>query len=205
MFKGPSIQGKGTIYVNNNLYYNGNFVDNKYEGYGEIYTNIGKARFKGHFKSGLREGKGLLYDNDSLIYDGEFKNDKRSGIGKSYDMKHCKVNPKYSGEWDNDMYNGKGLLYYAQCNYYSGMFVNNKRDGYGKSYANNETYDGYFKNDKKNGKVYVKIDPVYFRPTEVDELRGDSSKARRELNWKPKTSFKKLVGEMMESDLKEII
>ena len=64
-------------------------------------------------------------------------------------MKHCKVNPKYSGEWDNDMYNGKGLLYYAQCNYYSGMFVNNKRDGYGKSYANNETYDGYFKNDKK--------------------------------------------------------
>ena len=37
------------------------------------------------------------------------------------------------------------------------------------------------------------------------KLRGDSSKARRELNWKPKTSFKKLVGEMMESDLKEII
>ena len=58
--------------------------------------------------------------------------------------------------------------------------------------------------DKKTGKVHIKVDPVYFRPTDVDELRGDSSKARRELNWKPKTSFKKLVSEMMQSDLKEI-
>lgn len=157
MFRGPSIQGKGTIYVNNNLYYSGNFVNNKYEGYGEIYENTGKTRFKGNFKLGLREGKGFLYDNDNLVYEGYFKNDKRSGIGKSYDTKHCKVNPKYSGEWDNDMYNGKGLLYYAQCNYYSGMFVNNKREGYGKSYANNETYDGYFKNDKRNGKGVLTV------------------------------------------------
>ena len=58
--------------------------------------------------------------------------------------------------------------------------------------------------DKKTGKVHVKVDPVYFRPTDVDELRGDSSKAKRELKWKPKTSFKQLVSEMMESDLKEI-
>lgn len=42
--------------------------------------------------------------------------------------------------------------------------------------------------DKKTGKIYIKVDPVYFRPTDVDELRGDSSKARRELKWKPKTS-----------------
>ena len=58
--------------------------------------------------------------------------------------------------------------------------------------------------DKKTGKVHIKVDPVYFRPTDVDELRGDSSKAKRELKWKPKTSFKQLVKEMMESDLKEI-
>ena len=59
--------------------------------------------------------------------------------------------------------------------------------------------------NKKTGKTHIKIDPVYFRPTDVDELRGDSSKARRELKWRPKTSFQKLVREMMESDLKEII
>ena len=57
---------------------------------------------------------------------------------------------------------------------------------------------------KSNGKIHVKIDPVYFRPTDVDELRGDSSKAKRELKWKPKTSFRQLVSEMMESDLNEI-
>ena len=58
--------------------------------------------------------------------------------------------------------------------------------------------------NQKSGETVVKIDPVYFRPTDIDELRGDPSKAKKELNWKPKTSFKKLVIEMMESDLKEI-
>ena len=58
--------------------------------------------------------------------------------------------------------------------------------------------------NKSNGKIYVKIDPVYFRPTDIDELRGDSSKALRELKWKPKTSFKELVKDMMESDLNDI-
>ncbi len=58
--------------------------------------------------------------------------------------------------------------------------------------------------NKKTGKIHVKIDPVYFRPTDVDELRGDSAKAKRELKWKPKTTFKQLISEMMESDLNEI-
>ena len=58
--------------------------------------------------------------------------------------------------------------------------------------------------DKKTGQVYVKVDPKYFRPTDVNELRGDASKAKRELNWRPKTNFKQLVAEMMRSDLKEI-
>ncbi len=58
--------------------------------------------------------------------------------------------------------------------------------------------------NKKTGKVLVKVDPKYFRPTEVFELRGDASKARKILGWKPKTDFKNLVAEMMESDLNEI-
>jgi len=58
--------------------------------------------------------------------------------------------------------------------------------------------------NKQSGKVLIKVDPVYFRPTEVNELRGDSSKARKELKWKPKTNFKELVKEMMISDLEEI-
>ena len=58
--------------------------------------------------------------------------------------------------------------------------------------------------NKTNKNILVKVDPIYFRPTEINELRGDFSKAKRELKWKPKTSFKSLVKEMMETDLKDI-
>jgi GDPmannose 4,6-dehydratase len=55
--------------------------------------------------------------------------------------------------------------------------------------------------DRKSGKTVVRIDPVYFRPTEVDLLIGDASKAREKLGWKPKTTFTQLVKEMMAGDL----
>ncbi|KRQ16772.1 GDP-mannose 4,6-dehydratase [Bradyrhizobium manausense] len=57
--------------------------------------------------------------------------------------------------------------------------------------------------DTKSGKIVVRIDPTYFRPTEVDLLIGDSSKAREQLGWKPKRSFAELVQEMVASDLAE--
>ncbi|KRR14261.1 hypothetical protein CQ10_00655 [Bradyrhizobium valentinum] len=47
----------------------------------------------------------------------------------------------------------------------------------------------------------VRIDPVYFRPTEVDLLVGDASKAREKLGWQPRTSFAQLVKEMVAGDL----
>ena len=55
--------------------------------------------------------------------------------------------------------------------------------------------------DRKTGKTVIRIDPTYFRPTEVDELIGDASKARQKLGWKPKTSFAQLVKEMVAGDL----
>jgi len=54
--------------------------------------------------------------------------------------------------------------------------------------------------DSENN-IIVEVDKAYFRPTEVTTLLGDASKARRELNWKPKTSFKELVKEMTKADL----
>ncbi len=50
---------------------------------------------------------------------------------------------------------------------------------------------------------HVEIDPKYFRPTEVDYLMGDSSKARRLLGWAPETSFRQLVRMMVDSDLRK--
>jgi len=55
--------------------------------------------------------------------------------------------------------------------------------------------------DRSSGKTVVRIDPVYFRPTEVDLLIGDASKARAKLGWAPKTSFAQLVREMVAGDL----
>ena len=51
------------------------------------------------------------------------------------------------------------------------------------------------------GKVVVSVDPAYFRPTEVELLIGDPSKAKRVLGWEPRYTLPELVKEMMESDL----
>jgi len=56
--------------------------------------------------------------------------------------------------------------------------------------------------DANTGKEYIFISEKYFRPTEVDELLGDSTKARRILNWKPQYTFDTLVDEMVEADCK---
>jgi GDPmannose 4,6-dehydratase len=53
------------------------------------------------------------------------------------------------------------------------------------------------------GRVVVSVDPRYFRPTEVETLLGDPSKAHRELGWKPQTTFQRMVAEMIEHDLLE--
>ena len=56
----------------------------------------------------------------------------------------------------------------------------------------------------EKGKVIIECNKKYFRPTEVETLLGDSKKARRLLKWKPKISFKRLVAEMIESDLTKL-
>ncbi|MFQ3666710.1 MAG: GDP-mannose 4,6-dehydratase [Sphingomonadaceae bacterium] len=55
----------------------------------------------------------------------------------------------------------------------------------------------------KTGRILIAIDPAYFRPTEVDLLLGDASKARKVLGWEPRTSLSELVAEMVAADLEE--
>jgi GDPmannose 4,6-dehydratase len=52
----------------------------------------------------------------------------------------------------------------------------------------------------KVGDVVVKVDPRYFRPTEVETLLGDPSKAKAKLGWVPRTTLKELVAEMVQAD-----
>lgn len=55
--------------------------------------------------------------------------------------------------------------------------------------------------DRTSGACIVEVDPRYFRPTEVETLLGDPSRAKEKLGWEPKISFAEMVREMMESDL----
>jgi GDPmannose 4,6-dehydratase len=74
--------------------------------------------------------------------------------------------------------------------------------------ATNEAYsvrqflDESFGYANLDWKEYVEIDPLYFRPTEVDYLLGDPTKARNAFGWKPKTSFQQLVRMMVDADIK---
>ena len=56
--------------------------------------------------------------------------------------------------------------------------------------------------DAATGRVLVEVDPRYFRPTEVELLIGDASKARAKLGWTHETSVRELVSEMVREDLK---
>ena len=53
-----------------------------------------------------------------------------------------------------------------------------------------------------NGEDIIKVDPKYFRPTEVETLLGDPSKSKEKLNWYPKISLEQLVKEMIDEDFK---
>jgi len=57
--------------------------------------------------------------------------------------------------------------------------------------------------NEENDKTIVAVDPGYFRPTEVDNLLGDASKAKEKLGWVPRISFKQLISEMVTEDMKE--
>ncbi len=88
------------------------------------------------------------------------------------------------------------------------MLQQDKPDDYviatGESYSVRDLLDVSFGTLGLDWKQYVEIDSRYFRPTEVDHLRGDSRKAREKLGWKPRVSFKELVTMMVRADEEDV-
>ena len=72
----------------------------------------------------------------------------------------------------------------------------------GKGVRETATVAGTGNKSLKKGQVVVRVDPRYFRPTEVETLLGDAGKARRKLGWRPRIGFRELVSEMVTEDLK---
>jgi GDPmannose 4,6-dehydratase len=58
--------------------------------------------------------------------------------------------------------------------------------------------------DTKSGKAIICVDPRFYRPAEVDDLRGSAAKAKRELGWEPKTTLEELCRIMVDEDLKRV-
>jgi GDPmannose 4,6-dehydratase len=71
----------------------------------------------------------------------------------------------------------------------------------GETHSVREFLEEAFKLVKRDYQEFVKMDPRYLRPTEVDLLIGDSTKAQKQLNWKPRVTFKELVRIMVVADL----
>jgi len=88
------------------------------------------------------------------------------------------------------------------------MLQQDKPDDYviatGETHTVQEFVEQAFAHAGLDWKKYVEFDERYLRPAEVDLLIGDSSKAQKELGWKPKTTFKELVKIMVEADIKEL-
>lgn len=86
------------------------------------------------------------------------------------------------------------------------MMQQDKSDDYviatGQTHSVREFLDEVFGCLQLDWEMYVEIDPKYYRPSEVDILLGDSSKARKILGWKPKVSFKQLAKMMIEADMR---
>jgi GDPmannose 4,6-dehydratase len=75
----------------------------------------------------------------------------------------------------------------------------------GETHSVREFLEEAFAHVNLDWRNYVEIDPRYFRPTEVDFLLGDASKAKRILDWQPRVSFQELVRIMVDADLQELL
>jgi len=88
------------------------------------------------------------------------------------------------------------------------MLQQDKPDDYviatGESYSVRDCLDVAFGTLGLDWQKYVELDPRYLRPTEVDHLRGDASKARAKLGWQPKVTFKQLIKQMVEADEQDV-
>src|SRR5262249_40107132 len=85
------------------------------------------------------------------------------------------------------------------------MLQDDRPDDYviatGETHSVREFLEEAFSYADLDWRRYVEIDPWYYRPAEVDLLVGDASKAKRQLNWEPKVTFKELVRLMVDADM----
>ena len=170
MFKSGAFDGRGRLILRKGDYYEGEFQQNKANGFGK-YVNIqgeiyignwmndkqegegelilkDGSRYNGQFKGGLKNGKGKITWTDSSYYEGDFVNNYFEGYGV-YMMRNKKA---YIGEWKKGQMNGFGIFSCPDGKSYKGYYENDKKNGFGiYSGKNNLRYEGKFKRGKQYG------------------------------------------------------
>ena len=99
--------GYGKLIIDENEYYEGEFLDGVYDGRGTYFWKNGNIKFTGNWKNNMRHGKGKIYENNSLIFNGVWKNNLKNGIGQKYN----KGNLIFDGIWKDDNKHGYGKEY----------------------------------------------------------------------------------------------
>lgn len=169
-FNGSPTSFKEIFYDSlNKKKYEGGTKEGKYDGKGLLYEN-GVLGYDGHFKSGLKEGFGKSYFTNSqqISYKGSFLLNKRHGYGMLFYVGDNNI-IRYKGHFVKNFFEGRGQLFDSIGNkIYEGFFKKNSRDGQGISFLeNNKNYEGWFKDDMPDG-----IGKEYYTVTQKVKYSG---------------------------------
>jgi hypothetical protein len=131
--------------------YDGNFLNDKYDGQGSYYDKSEDSRYTGHFQEGAITGKGICTWGDrskfpGRYYEGDWKNGKMDGHGTKFWGRAGKwTNNKYTGEWKDDDMDGNGRYEWGDGSYYEGPWKKGEQDGDGiYVFKNGELFKGHW-------------------------------------------------------------
>ena len=156
-------KGKEYNGYNDELIYEGEYLNGKKNGKGKEYGRYGEIIFKGYYLNGKRNGPGKEYDSEQFIFEGNYLNGERNGKGKEY--KNGEL--KFEGEYLNGKRNGKGKEYKKGYLIFKGNYLNGEKHGIFKSYYDGKkfTYEEYIHGKKieERGKFYEENASLIFK------------------------------------------
>ena len=148
----------------------------------------------------------IILGNQKCLYLGNLYAKRDWGHAKDFvEMQWLMLQQKTPTDYviaTGEQYSVKDFI--DECCKHIGLKLAYKGEGLNEEGYVEEIYDNELNHNLKLGMTIIKVDPDYFRPSEVETLLGDSSKALNDLSWSPKISFQELCKEMMLSDLNHI-
>ncbi|KAL8207892.1 hypothetical protein R6Q57_007304 [Mikania cordata] len=139
--------GSGVYYYNLNGRYEGDWVDQKYDGYG-VETWAKGSRYRGQYRQGLRHGYGVYKFYTGDMYAGEWLKGQCHGCG----VHTCEDGSKYSGEFKGGIKHGLGHYHFRNRDTYAGEYFADKIHGFGVyCFANGHRYEGAWHEGRRQG------------------------------------------------------